>query len=356
MLGLQLLMLGITLLVLPILIGTLFRNLKPDGNRWVFSWISGQITLWAGFLAICVPMILLKKPFHQVVFLFQGYTIVLVCIAVLIMFKDYKKRKHLKQTKRVQEKKRNKKTEVFFWSVFGILLIIQLLCTILLAYEEGDDAYYLAISTYTEKSDNMYLKLPYTGAYTGLDARHGLAPFPIWIAYLAKISGIHSITVSQVLLPLVLIGMCYGIYYLMAEKLCGENKRNIPLFMIMVALLIMFGGYSLYTAENFVLVRTSQGKAVIASIIIPLILYWFMLLLEDMEKNRRSKVLLWILLVLTTATACLCSTLGTILVSLMIAVTGACIAVCYRKWQVLFPLAGCCLIPVVMAFLYFVIR
>lgn len=356
MLGLQLLMLGITLLVLPILIGTLFRNLKPDGNRWVFSWISGQITLWAGFLAICVPMILLKKPFHQVVFLFQGYTIVLVCVALLVAFMGYKKGKHMKSVKCTLKEKGNEKIEILLWLVFAALLLVQLLCTIFLAYEEGDDAYYLAISTYTERSNTMYLTIPYTGHYTGLDARHGLAPFPIWIAYLAKISGIQSITVAQVLLPLVLIGMCYGIYYLMAEKLCGENKRNIPLFMIMVALLIMFGGYSLYTAENFVLVRTSQGKAVIASIIIPLIVYWFMLLLEDMEKNRRSKVLLWILLVLTTATACLCSTLGTILVSLMIAVTGACIAVCYRKWQVLFPLAGCCLIPVVMAFLYFVIR
>lgn len=356
MIVLRLFMLGITLLVLPMLIGTLFCGLKKDGNRWVFSWISGQVALWAGFLAICVPLILLKKSFQLVCFLFQGYTILLVCIALLVIFIGYKKGKYTKRVSRIHNGNDNKKAEILLWLIFGILLIIQLLCTIMLAYEEGDDAFYLAVSTYTENSNTMYLTIPYTGQYTALDARHGLAPFPIWIAYLARISGIEAITVAQVLLPLTLLGMCYGIYYLMAEKLCGENKKNIPLFMIMVALLIMFGGYSLFTAENFVLVRTSQGKAVIAAIVIPLILYWFMLLLDDMEKKKKPKIFLWIFLVLITATACLCSTLGTILVSIMIAVTGLSIAFSYRNWRVLFPLAGCCFIPVVMALLYFVVQ
>lgn len=353
MFGLQLLMLGVTLLVLPTLVGTLFWGLKPDGNRWVFGWISGQITLWAGFLVICVPLILLQKSFHQVCFVFQGYTIALVGIALLTTFIRYQKGNRRVAVKCIKEKSR---MSAFWWSVFWVLMIVQLLCTVLLAYEEGDDAYYLAIATYTEMSDTMYLTIPYTGFYTGLDARHGLAPFPVWIAYLAKISGIQAITVAQVLLPLSLIGMSYGIYYLVAEKLCGENKKNIPIFMIMVELLIMFGGYSVYTAENFLLVRASQGKAVMATIIIPFVIYWFMILLDYMEKKKKSPTFLWVLLILITATACLCSTLGTILVSVMIAVTGVCIALSYRSWKILFSLAGCCFIPVGMALLYFVIQ
>ena len=43
----------------------------------------------------------------------------------------------------------------------------------------------------------MYQKLPYTGMSTELDVRHGLAPFPIWIAWLSQMTGIATVAVAQ---------------------------------------------------------------------------------------------------------------------------------------------------------------
>ena len=223
------------------------------------------------------------------------------------------------------------------------------------AYEEGDDAFYVAISTITENADTMYRKLPYTGGTTGLDARHGLAPFPIWVSFLAKASGIPSVTMAHVVLPMILIIMSYGIYYLLGRHLLGSHKAGLPLFMILVELLILFGGYSVYSAENFLLVRTAQGKAVLANIIIPFLMLLMVLLLEKQEKQERAGVGYWFLLALAMTAGCLCSTLGTLLTCILVGVTGLCAAVCYRRWRVLVPTALCCMIPVLLALLYFVL-
>ena len=54
-------------------------------------------------------------------------------------------------------------------------------------------------------------------------------------------------------------------------------------------------------------------------------------------------------------TGCLCSTLGALLVCMLIGVTGLCAAVCYKKWKFLFPMAACCVPCVVYAGLYLIL-
>ena len=80
-------------------------------------------------------------------------------------------------------------SHLLLWLCFLALLAFQLVQAVRMAYADGDDAYYVAISAITQDAENMYVKLPYTGGETGLDARHGLAPFPIWISFLARMAG-----------------------------------------------------------------------------------------------------------------------------------------------------------------------
>lgn len=352
----RLLILGILLVVIPTAAGTLLGKGKEQTESYVFCWISGQMLLWAGFLVICVPMILRKQPFSYVCGLFHGYQGVLLLMAVLMAVR--------RKTRSVGENKENfqgrtkriGRAAKIWWIVFWILLCLQWVLTILLAYEEGDDAFYFATATITEQSNTMYLLLPYTGFATGLDARHGLAPFPVWIAYLAKLSGIPALVVAQILLPLSLMGMAYGIYYLIAQKLCAEKEETVPMFMVLTEVLFLFGGYSLFTAENFLLVRAAQGKAVIACIIIPFLLYLIIQILDKVKVQGKCGLSFWFLMATTTTAACLCSTLGTILSSMMLGIAGLCIAVSYRKGKILIPMAICCSISVCMALLYFVVQ
>lgn len=310
-------------------------------------WTTGQIISWAVFQLITVPLILRQQPmeekFKHVVWAFQIIVGILLIISVFLWFKYI--RNQTKRFKVVPEKPAKKGAMYYsMWTLFWLLLIFQMVQAVRLAYADGDDAYYVAVSTLAEESNTMYLKLPYTGGSTGLDTRHGLAPLPIWIAFLARVSGMRTVSVAHIAIPLVLIPMTYAIYYLIGEKICNKNQgEKLPLFMAFTGLLVLFGDYSLYTVEHFMIARSRQGKAALGNIILPMMIYLLLLILERIQENHKIGTMLWILLTSTIIAGCLCSTLGGFLSCLLIGVTGVCAAVCYRRFKILIPLAASCI-------------
>ena len=340
----------ILLFPVPALIGYLFRNINHSTRSLPFYWVSGQVLLWALFQLLCVPFILLEQPFSKVVLYFNILTAILVVFSLFYLF-YHSRHRHPKTAKHPKGK-----SAYILWGVFFLLLAFQLFMAIFYAYEEGDDAFYVAISTIAVDSDGMYDKLPYTGGTTGLSARHGLAPFPIWLSYLARMSGIPAVTVAQVTAPLVLIVMAYAIYYLIGKILLTERLHMLPFFMILTEIIVILGGYSVYSAENFLLVRTAQGKAVIANIILPFIILLLLIMLNKIHNSNKIGPVLWLLLALTAVAGCLCSTLGTILTCMLLGIVGLCTAFSYRKLWVLFPLAACCILPLGYALLYFMME
>lgn len=353
----SIIVLCILLFPIPALIGYLFRNIDKTTRSLPFFWVSGQVLLWAIFQLLCVPLILLEIPFSTAVDYFNLVTLLLlgtVLVSFLINYCLLKRRQPHMVCKHAPNTSRSKSYHIL-WGVFAILLIFQLAMIAFMAYEEGDDAFYVAVSTLTVDSDTMYIKLPYTGGATGLDARHGLAPFPIWIAYLAKMSGIPAVTVAQIAAPFSLILMAYSLYYLLGQKLLAEHPVRLPFFMILTELLTIFGGYSVYSAENFVLVRTAQGKAVIANIILPYIFLILLLLLYKVHNKQKISFLHWLLLAFSTIAGCLCSTLGTILICMLLGIVGLCTMISYKRFGIIFPLGACCILPFCYALLYFLL-
>lgn len=351
MLVLRVVWLGILLLIIPTVVGTMLINVDRKQQNLPAMWIGGQMLLWAGFHIITVPLVLTEGRFETVVRLFSAYTAICLFGAILLMVVKRKKGVSVFRPKEGAPAKREKKS-MLLWALFWGLLAVQLVAALFLAYADGDDAFYVATAAIAEESDTMYYIMPYTGGTTGLDARYGLAPFPLWIAYLARITGIRTVTVAQVLVPPVLIAMAYGVYYLLANRLFVKKKEYIPLFLIFAQLLVLFGDYSMYTPEKFLIARSRQGKAALSSLVIPFLIYLLWILLEALEEKKRLSIVYWCLLICGLTTACLCSTLGAVLSCLLIGIAGVCGALCYRKWKFLVPMAACCVPCVVEALLY----
>lgn len=345
---------ALLLLVVPTIVGSLFRrNVDKSTKGPVFQWISGQIFLWACFQLLCVPMILFEADFKFVVI---GYSVVLILAVLTAVIRSFPNRKAAGAVTTIRGFDREKKLRSVLWMIFWAILIFQLVQAVRMTYRDGDDAFYVAISSIAGDAGTMYRKLPYTGYTTELDARHGLAPFPVWIAYLSVMSGIQAVSMAHVVVSVVLIAMSYGIFYLLGEMLLQEKRDTLPLFMIFAELLVLFGDYSFYTVENFMIARSRQGKAALGSIVIPVILLLLLILLRQLQEGGQISLKYYVLLISAGMTGCLCSTMGALLCCMLVGIVGICAAAAYKRWKILIPLALCCLPNVCCAVLYLVLE
>lgn len=357
---LRILLTCIMLTILPMAVGTLFLPLKEEkGARPLFAWIAGQMTLWAGFQAICVPAILRKLKAAQVMKAYFVFCVLLLLTAgVTALLRKGKRPAKMKWRGLTREK--GGRIPLLLWGIFAVLCAIQVFCVFFLAYEEGDDAFYVAITTFSRELGTLYDKIPYTGEGTVLDARHALAPFPVWVAVPAVLSGLSGAATAHVVMPLFILAMAYGIYYLLGEKLLksdgADHGWKMPLFMCFVSLLVTYGGYSVYSAENFLIVRAGQGKAVLANVVIPFSLYLLVLLLERLERKEKVRGLLWLLLFVVMTAGCLCSTLGSFLLCIPLGIATFCGMISYGRWKIVAGMIFAMLMPVLMAAAYVLLR
>lgn len=347
MIVVRLLWLAVLVFVLPACVGNCFAGVVKPHKNIVFLWISGQMLLWAGFQLICVPVILTEGRLEQVVLWYGVYITGLSAVSAVLWFRNRKGPKAVRTQKPDRE-------AVILWVVFGVLLLLQLVLAVVMVYNDGDDAYYVAISTAAQESGKMYQKLPYTGMSTELDVRHGLAPFPIWIAWLSQMTGIATVAVAKTLLPIALISMTYGVFYLIGSRGLSQGK-NLPLFLICTEVLVLFGDYSFYTVENFMIARSRQGKAALGSIMIPMIFFLLLLLFRRLQEKQKITVGFWILLTAVMTSCCLASTMGALLACMLVGVAGICGAIAYQNRKILLPLAACCVPCIIYAGMYLVL-
>lgn len=347
--GIRVGILCVWLLVIPTVVGGCLWDGGRKGqglHRRVFTlWVSGQMLLWAGFQLICVPCILLEKNFGCVVYCYGGLVGILTLLGIIRLCRGG-------VAANLPKNNQSEWREMLPAIIVGTLLVFQLAQAVGLAYADGDDAYYVAVSSITNNAETMYEKLPYTGGTTEVDVRHGLAPFPIWIAFLARMTGLKAVGVAHTAMPLMLIPMTYVIFYLLAQELFSDKRRKQLMFLIMAELLVLFGDYSFYTVEHFMLARSRQGKAALGSVILPMLLWLLFVLFQRVKKGEKCGVAYWGLVVAVMFSGCLCSTLGAFLLCLFMGVAGLCAAVTYRKWRLLPPMALSCLPCICYAVLY----
>ncbi|MBO4748682.1 MAG: hypothetical protein J5546_00030 [Lachnospiraceae bacterium] len=351
----------IAITVFPAFVGTLYVSGKVRGRKVLFSWIFGLLTLFAGFEVLCVPMILLEKNYVQVRTAYLIFCGALLALSAILFFVSGKAKKTDEEVpqgdiSKPEEALWEKRFSLFLWILFACLIAVQVFCVFYLSYEDGDDSFYVAITTFCNGEKPLYRIIPYTGYPTSLDARHALAPFPVWVATLAELSGLSGAATAHVFMPLLIIPLTYVLYYLLGSRLLAskgqEASFRMPLFLCMVALLVLFGGYSIYSPENFLLVRATQGKAVIANVVIPALLYLLMILLEKLERGEKTSFRLWLAVFMTMTAGCLCSTLGGILLCMLFSITLFCAFLCYGRIKTLILLLPTMAAPLFMAALY----
>lgn len=358
------------LLLLPFLLGIFPLCGMPKEKRTPgVQYLSGFFVMLAVFQLFAVPLVLREADISVLMLLNLVVTSLLAVGAIVVLVQRLRKKTWSVSLLHGVDKGMSRSTLVFtfcYWCIFLCILAFQLYMAVTRASFDGDDAYYVAQSVMADQNGSMYEVDPYTGAAARFDARHATATVTMWIAVLARMTGIHATILSHTILPLVILPAVYLIYLQIGKVLCRE-KRMLPIFMILIALLQMFGYVSLYTKETFLMTRTWQGKAMAGNLVFPAIFWILFYFAQTIPIKKKEEVLedretmpprwgFWMLLLCINTFAAMCSSLAAFLAALMIAAFGLVLSIQKRNLKLLFQLALSCVPCVFYMGLYIILR
>lgn len=310
------------LIVFPLLIGMLPCHLiKKQKKTPGQVYLCGLFTMLGIFQVPAVIIVLQRGHLSALIRIMFWIAVVLSCAGFVLAVVRITKTT-ARDCFQLPTIKGMSSEQLVFWGTFYVMLAVQCAMSVIVMTSDGDDAYYVGQALTADVTDLVYYFDPYTGAYCSLDYRHALAPFPLFIALLARQSGLHVAVVAHTVLPVFLIVATYMIYMQIGRLLFQKDPERIPTFMILIYLLNAFGVYSRYTRETFFLTRTWQGKSILANLVIPMA---FLILFaiarrtergqetEIYEEKERGTLGLFVLLLMVNLTGALSSSLGLLL-------------------------------------------
>ncbi len=323
--------LGICILVivlglLPIFIGAVISShiKREDAKTISFSYFMGLMLMLMVMQLLSVPMTLMRVSFST---LTMAYSLLLAffCVIALLFCKDYLK-KILLHGKGIFK---NLERKWFF--VAAVIMIPVIVLAFTTPYIYGDDRTYIAMVNDILESNALYQ----TDFATGESApwvlsKYSLSSYWTWIAYLAKISGIHPLILCKTVLMFFFVPMSYWAQGLVASFLFHNSERRIYLFMAFVGLIGLFGEFSMYSVSYRIYTWVWQSKAFLAIIVLPVLFYYCNLIFE--KKVKLIEYLILCMLVIATSSTTLT---GTGLAVGMIMVLAFIYAVKNRKFSLL---------------------
>lgn len=331
--------------ILPYLTGVLIVKLaKSDLYDWKKVFVCGYITTVSLFQLIVIPCVFGRVPLTLVLSVWLITLIVLAVIAIV-----YYRRKW---TNILQKQYKSIRDHIHPMVIlFIVLLMIQLFIVIVYTHYDLDDAYYLGIASDAYQSNRMYQVSPYTGAETDLmsQIRYIMSGYEMYVAAIAKMAGIHPTIVFHSIMPAVHLLLIYIIYSLIADVIFAKNSNQKWIFLSLLSVFQLFGYVSVYTSATFTMFRLWQGKAVLAGMVIPLIVYTAM---EVMQRDRLVRQ--WILVLLVQVVACFYTSMGALIAPILLAILALINAIRLRNAKVLLW-AFICVIPCLFTDMMYVV-
>ncbi len=337
------------LIVLPICIGnTICYILKQDVSLPKY-FITGHISMWAVCQLIAVPLILMKQSFLAVVVMLSVVYGFLAVYGVV-----YKKARRgfgeifagLSCKTFVKEKIKIKKildVSALVIMILAVLLIV--LASIFLQHTDADDSRFVVNAVDIYRTNRLLLTDVNSGnaisTFLGDLNKDVTSPWAVYIAYISKLTRVYPSIMMHTVLPPVIMLMLGVIYWTLSEHFFGKDVLYRCIFVCFAILLNIYGCYSIYTSETFIMIRMWQGKAVLAGVGIPIMLWLF---LELFRNEKREN---YLLLLIGNVAMCLLSNMGIIIGGIMIGCYGLVYGIAKKKWKMTLAMWTICLVNLI---------
>lgn len=358
----------IVMIIIPIAVGDVIANATKSGEHTkvdnvIFRYIFGNVTMWAIFEIIGVTLILMKKSFMIAVYTWCVAIIILILYDVFRLIRNFINKP---QSHKLIKKSRTNKIYLFFSSKDNLMfVVVVIIMFLIIGYQcfnyvvgihlDKDDSRFVVNAVEAYDNNVMLLNNPCTGesenTWIGELSKDVTSPWMIYVAMISKIVHIHPTIMAHTILPLFLLIMAYGIYWIFAKRLFGKKDiLSAGIFVIIVAVINMFFNASVYTESTFLLTRVWQGKAIVAGIMIPVLMYVLYSIHQHASKGKIA------LLAITNLAICLLSGTGLIIGVFLTIIYGCWYMVLSRNWIKLFLILLTCIPSSIIALLNIMIK
>ena len=285
------------LLLVPAAIGNLFmskrKHICPEACLPL-----GYLVLFSLMEIFTLPLTFLKAPLHILTVLYGGVAVLLAVVGVVSVVGNKEKSQNMISV----QKRENKIT--FYFALALLLIICQIVMCALLAHMDADDSFFVASAT--------------------TDA-----------------------IMAHVVFPAVFLVVVYMVQSLLSRCWFPNDRKARDIYLLLVAVLSSFSAYSVYNAGDFQMVRLWQGKAILAAILIPMLVYLCLTIVMK-EKAEYS----WGLMLMANLSCCLVSSMGIILAPLLIG-SFAVVKLIYKKnFTCIWKCALCCIPTLVLGLIF----
>lgn len=252
--------------VIPMLIGEMivYKDKSDVFQSAIMKYMMGFFSAMSLFWILCLVMTFLKVSFTILCITYSSCILLLSIVSIWLCY--VKKQNWKKEWKCIKPKGYEMVYIILFLLLFGMQVYFAFF------YESTvwsyDDATYVVLSQDTISSDHMYMSDKVTGLMTDFSPKRVMNSWPIYIAYLSKMSGFHVTTITHTIFPVIFLFIGYGVYSIFASGLLKEREDRL-IFLCVLSVLFIFGFHTPYSLTFRFLVTLWQGKAVLSAIVLP---------------------------------------------------------------------------------------
>ncbi len=331
--------------VIPFLLGLLYSGfIKEEKDNILLHMAAGYVILFGLFEILALPMIWTGQSLSVLTLLYGGILIFASAVSLLLHFRRIPGI-FLGTACAVKR---------FTLCIYAQLLLIVMQIFVYLRYQytNADDSFFVASAATSLATDTIFAVNPYTGAeYASLPSRYVLSPFHAFTAVIGKMTDTHPAILSHMVFMIVFLVLSYAVYTLLGRAFFAYDMERTGYFLVILSGLHLFSAYSERTSGLFLLIRLWQGKAILAGILLPMILYLGVRIFL-LEGSRAD----WVLLCVLMWACCMVSSMGIMLGAVMLGILGILFAFRKRSLRLLFGAAACCFPNLLCAGIYLVIR
>lgn len=338
---------------LPILLGTPFLKLS-DRKPYplLFSWVFGFLFLFAAGYVPALIGVLRDSALTPVFIAWIVILIAAACFSLLYLLRH--RRDFTASIKSIKDFFKN-------ISVPEIICIILVLIHAYIVFRymhiDDDDAVYVAAATTSLDTNTVMHFNPMTGSSLKTlgqsdTTRICVAPLHVLYACISRLLRLRPAALAHSYLPPFLTILFYSCIALVGSILFHRDRKRIALFTLFVYLVNISSYISVYTSGTFLSIRSWQGKGIIVGALVPLVLWYYLFLIEKKGIFTFCDTLI---LLLIYGAAGLATAMGMFLLCIMGFLLMLLTTFKTRKKRVLFQYIFCMIPPAFIILLYIII-